>query len=93
MTTAERVDEFIRFGRRSKDGAGVIAQLTPETIRAAAKELARLRAEERRRIALARKNGRAGGRPRSAEDAIKPASLKRREYRETLKTEKAKIRD
>jgi hypothetical protein len=82
MTTAERVDEFIRAGRRAKATNGaILAQLSPETIRAAAQELARLRADERRRAALARKNGRAGGRPRAPDAEIKPASLKRREYR------------
>ena len=56
------------------------ADFRTEMIRAAAKELKRLRADERKRADLARKNGKAGA-PRSAEDAIKPASSKRREYR------------
>lgn len=74
---ADLIEEFIKFAKVLPK-----ADFRTEMIRAAAKELKRLRADERKRADLARKNGRAGGRPRSAEDAIKPASLKRRQYRD-----------
>ena len=89
----DHIDAFIKAGRHAKSTDNALTQLSPETIRAAAKELARLRGDERRRAALARKNGRAGGRPRAPEASIKPASARRREYRERLKTGKVKIGD
>ena len=89
----DHIDAFIKAGRHAKSTDNALTQLSPETIRAAAHELARLRAAERRRAALARKNGRAGGRPRAPDAEIKPASLKRREYRGTLKTGKVKEGD
>lgn len=76
------IEEFLSFAQGcTKWPAGVRVPVDPLMIRAVTKELKRLRGAEERRAELSRKNGRAGGRPLAPESEIKPASLKRRQYR------------
>jgi hypothetical protein len=76
----DHISDFINYAKTAQPGD--CGDLSAETIRAAAKELKRLRRGERKRAELARRNGAAGGRPRAPDSEIKPASLKRRAYRE-----------
>lgn len=77
----DHIDEFIKFAKALPDNGGGFVRDYGDMFKATAKELKRLRKAEAKRADLSRRNGKGGGRPRSADAAIKPASLKRREYR------------